>query len=74
MRFVRAAAREVVGLFVGDWVQSAVVVLIIVAAWLAVARLGTPAVVVFVALLAAQLVWFAVAAAISELKRSTKGL
>jgi hypothetical protein len=63
MKFLRAAAARVVGLFVTDWVQSVVVVVIIAAAWLAVARLGTAAVVVFVALLASQLVWFAVAAA-----------
>jgi hypothetical protein len=62
VNFVRAAVRRVVGLFVTDWVQSAVVVVIIAAAWLAVSRLGLAAVVVFVALIAVQLVWFAVAA------------
>jgi hypothetical protein len=59
MSFLRAAVKEVVGLFVSDWVQSAVVVAIIALGWLAVARLGAPAVVVLVLLLAAQLVWFA---------------
>jgi hypothetical protein len=63
LSFVRAAAAQVVGLFVTDWVQSAIVVVIIAAAWLAVSRLGLAAVAVFVALLAVQLVWFAVAAA-----------
>jgi hypothetical protein len=61
--FIRAAGKRVVGLFVTDWVQSAVVVMIIAAAWVAVSRLGLAAVAVFVALLAFQLVWFAVAAA-----------
>jgi hypothetical protein len=57
--FLRAAVKEVVGLFVSDWVQSAVIVAIIAFGWLAVARFGAPAVVVLVLLLAAQLVWFA---------------
>ena len=59
MSFLRAAVKEVVGLFVSDWVQSAVIVAIIALGWLAVARFGAPAVVVLVLLLAAQLVWFA---------------
>lgn len=59
MSFIRAAVRQVVGLFVGDWLQSAVVVVILAAGWFAVSRIGAPAVVVMVALLAAQLVWFA---------------
>ena len=63
MSFLRAAVKRVVGLFVSDWVQSAVVVAILAAAWLAVSRLGGSVIVVFVLLLAVQLVWFAVAAA-----------
>ena len=63
MSFLRAAVKRVVGLFVSDWVQSAVVLAILAAAWLAVSRLGGSVIVVFVLLLAAQLVWFAVAAA-----------
>lgn len=63
MSFLRAAVRRIVGLFVADWVQSAVVVAIIAAAWLAVSKLGGSVIVVFVLLLAGQLVWFAVAAA-----------
>lgn len=59
MSFLRAAVKEIVGLFVSDWVQSAVIVAIIAVGWLTVARLGGPAVVVLVLLLAAQLVWFA---------------
>ena len=62
MSFIRSAVRQVVGLFVGDWLQSAVVVVILGAGWLAVSRFGRPALVVLVALLAGQLVWFARAA------------
>jgi hypothetical protein len=57
--FLRAAASRVVGLFIGDWLQSAVVLVIIAASWLAVSRFGPAALVVLVALLAGQLVWFA---------------
>jgi hypothetical protein len=63
LSFLRAAVRRIVGLFVADWVQSAVVVAIIAAAWLAVSKFGGSVIVVFVLLLAGQLVWFAVAAA-----------
>ena len=66
MKFLRAAGSEVVGLFVGDWVQSGVVVVILAAGWLAVSRLGAWALVLLVLLLAGQLVWFARA----EAKRS----
>ncbi len=59
MKFLRSAGAAVVGLFVGDWVQSAVVLVIIAAGWFAVSRLGPPALVVLVLLLAGQLVWFA---------------
>jgi hypothetical protein len=58
VRFLRAAGAEVLGLFVSDWVQSGVVVVILAAGWFAVSRLGLPAVVALVLLLAAQLVWF----------------
>ncbi len=59
MKFLRSAGEAVVGLFVGDWVQSAFVLVIIAAGWFAVSRLGAPVLVVFVILLAGQLVWFA---------------
>ncbi len=59
MNFLRAAAARVFGLFVGDWLQSAVVLVIIAAGWFAVSRFGAAALVVLVALLAGQLVWFA---------------
>jgi hypothetical protein len=57
--FVRAAVRRVVGLFVGDWLQSVVVLAIIAAGYFAVSRFGAPALVILVILLAGQLVWFA---------------
>jgi hypothetical protein len=57
--FLRSAGAEVLGLFVADWAQSAVVLVIIAAAWFAVSKLGAPAVVLLVVLLAGQLVWFA---------------
>ena len=66
MKFLRAAGRQVLGLFVGDWLQSGVVVVIPAAGWFAVSRLGAPALALIVLLLAAQLVWFARA----EAKRS----
>jgi len=59
VNFLRAAVRRVVGLFVGDWLQSAIVLVIIAAGWFGVSRFGAPALVVLVALLAGQLVWFA---------------
>ena len=59
MRFLRSAVQRVVGLFVGDWLQSVVIVVILAAGWLAVARLGAPAVVLLVLLLAGQMIWFA---------------
>ena len=40
MKWLRAAASEVIGLFVGDWVQSGVSVAILAAAWLALPRLA----------------------------------
>jgi len=66
--FLRAAGRELLGLFVSDWVQSGVVVVILAGAWFAVAKFGAPALVLLVVLLAAQLVWFALA----EGRRSSK--
>jgi hypothetical protein len=69
MKFARAAVDTVVGLFVSDWIQSAAFLAIIAVGWFAVARWGPVALVVFVLLIAAQLVWFARADA---LKRSPR--
>jgi energy-converting hydrogenase Eha subunit C len=71
LNFLRVAVRQVVGLFVSDWVQAGVVIAIIAAGWLAVSRLGTPAVVVFVLLVAAQLVWFARAEGVRRSRRQS---
>jgi hypothetical protein len=59
MKFLRAAGAELIGLFVGDWLQSAVVVIILAAGWFAVSRLGGWTLLPLVLLLAGQLVWFA---------------
>ncbi len=64
MKFLRSAASEVIGLFVGDWLQSAVVVVILAIGWLAVSRLGAFALIPLVLLLAGQVVWFARAEAV----------
>ncbi len=39
MKFIRAAGEEVVGLFVGDWTQTAVSVAILGLGWLVLSRL-----------------------------------
>lgn len=72
MRYVRAVVDTVVGLFVSDWIQSAVVVAIIAIGWFAVARFGRPGVVAFVLLIAAQLVWFARADALRRSPRRSQ--
>lgn len=66
MRFLRSAAREVIGLFVSDWVQSVVIVAIVAAGWYAISGLHAtplPVLVGLVLLLAAQHIWFALAEA-----------
>jgi len=66
MRFARGAASELIGLFVADWLQTAVIVAILAAGWYAVAGLHAsplPVLPALVLLLAAQLVWFTLAEA-----------
>ena len=66
MSFLRSAAREVIGLFVSDWQQTVVIVVILAAGWLAISvlRITTlPVLVALVLLLAAQHIWFALAEA-----------
>ncbi len=70
MSFLRAAGRELLGLFVNDWVQSGVVIVILAAAWFAVPKFGPLALVLLVLLLAAQLVWFARAEATRSRRQS----
>jgi ABC-type xylose transport system permease subunit len=66
MKFLRSVAAELIGLFVADWLQTAVIVAILAAGWYAIAGLRgspLPVLVVMVLLLTAQLVWFALAEA-----------
>jgi hypothetical protein len=64
VRFVSSAASEVIGLFVSDWVQTAVILAILAAGWFAVLHVTSGVVLVaLVLLLAAQHVWFALAEA-----------
>ena len=39
MKYIRAAATEVVGLFVGDWLQTLVSVTILALGWLVLSRI-----------------------------------
>jgi len=55
--FLRSAASEVIGLFVGDWFQSLTTVVILGIAWLALSRLHIAGLAYVVAVaLAAQLI------------------
>lgn len=66
MRFIRSAGSEVIGLFVADWLQTAVIVAILAVGWYAIAGLHAMPLLVLVGmvlLLAVQLVWFAIAEA-----------
>ena len=58
MRFIRAAAAEVVGLFVGDWLQTAGSVAILALGWAVLSRFHLEGLGFVVAIaLAAQLVY-----------------
>ena len=62
MSALRAAVREVVGLFVADWWQTLVIVLILAAGWgLAVASHSALAGEALLVLLGTQLVYFSAA-------------
>ena len=57
MTFLKAAASEVIGLFVGDWTQTIVSIVILAAGWLVVRRIHQIGIGFIVAVaLAAQLV------------------
>jgi ABC-type Co2+ transport system permease subunit len=63
LRFLKSAASQVIGLFVADWVQTAVILVIVAAAWYAISGLRAapvPVLVGLVVLLAAQHIWFAI--------------
>ena len=73
MRFIRSAGFEVIGLFVADWIQTAVIVAIVAAGWYAISGLHAatlPVLVVLVLLLAGQHVWFA----LDEARRVRTGM
>jgi hypothetical protein len=66
VKFLRSAAREVIGLFVSDWVQTVVILAIVAAGWIAISVLQVMPLAVLIALvllLAAQHIWFALAEA-----------
>lgn len=57
MSWLRAAASEVIGLFVGDWIQSITTVVILAVAWVALPRLHVAGLAYVIAVaLAAQLI------------------
>jgi hypothetical protein len=56
--FIRAAAAEVVGLFVGDWAQTLVSVVILALGWFMLSRVHVPGLgFVIVVALAAQVIY-----------------
>ncbi|TMC73215.1 MAG: hypothetical protein E6J18_03115 [Chloroflexi bacterium] len=58
MKFIRAAAAEVVGLFVGDWAQTLLSVAILALGWFVLSRVHVDGLAfVIVLALAAQLVY-----------------
>ena len=58
MRFIRSAVSEVIGLFVGDWAQTAVSVGILAVGWLLLSRAHVVGLgFVVVVALAAQLIY-----------------
>ncbi|MEA2654937.1 MAG: hypothetical protein QOI23_302 [Chloroflexota bacterium] len=58
MRFLRAAASEVIGLFVGDWAQTAVSVGILGVGWFVLSRVHVAGIAFVIAIaLAAQIVY-----------------
>jgi hypothetical protein len=58
MRFLRAAASEVIGLFVGDWAQTLVSIGILGLGWFVLSRLHLDGIAFVIAIaLAAQLVY-----------------
>ena len=69
MRFARAAAEEVIGLFVGDWSQTAITVVLLAAAWFVLSRLHVTGLSFLLAIaLAVQLVF----ATVTEARRANR--
>jgi hypothetical protein len=58
MKFLRAAGAEIIGLFVGDWIQTGVSVAILAGGWLLLSRVHIDGLAFVIAVaLAAQLVY-----------------
>jgi hypothetical protein len=58
MNFIKAAAAEVIGLFVGDWIQTIVSIVILAAGWFVLGRVHQSGLAfVVAAALAGQLVF-----------------
>ncbi len=71
MKFIRAAATEVVGLFVGDWLQTLVSVAILALGWLVLSRIHVDGLgFVIVVALAVQLIYATTLEARDRARRS----
>ena len=71
MRFLRAAASEVIGLFVGDWAQTAVSVGILGVGWFVLSRVHVAGIAFLIAIaLAAQIVYATTLEARQRARRS----
>jgi hypothetical protein len=71
VNFIRAAASEVVGLFVGDWAQTAVSIGILALGWLLLSRVHVVGLgFVIVLALAAQLIYATMLEARQTAKRN----
>jgi hypothetical protein len=71
VRFLRAAASEVIGLFVGDWAQTLVSIGILGLGWFALSRVHVDGIAFLIAIaLAAQLVYATTLEARQRARRS----
>ena len=71
MRFLRAAASEVIGLFVGDWAQTLVSIGILGLGWFVLSRIHVDGIAFVIAIaLAAQLVYATTLEARQRARRS----
>ena len=71
MRFLRAAVAEVIGLFVGDWAQTAVSVGILGIGWFVLSRVHVAGIAFVIAIaLAAQIVYATTLEARQRARRS----
>lgn len=71
MKFLRAAAAEVIGLFVGDWVQTGVSIGILAIGWFVLSRVHVAGIAFVIAVaLAAQIVYATTLEARQRARRS----